>query len=86
MSPSARLIAYYIGDNGGVVADSVLLEVEDSLPTKVAMMNIQDSLNRHYWLVKVNYSIGCLLLELLLTDLGCSHFNSKTCSAPLVFA
>ena len=35
MSPSARLIGYYIDDNGNAVADSVLLEVEDSLPTEV---------------------------------------------------
>ena len=35
MSPSARLIGYYIDDKGNVVADSVLLEVEDSLPTEV---------------------------------------------------
>lgn len=35
MSPSARLIGYYIDDSGNAVADSVLLEVEDSLPTEV---------------------------------------------------
>ena len=35
MSPSARLIGYYIDNNGHVVADSILLDVEDSLPTKV---------------------------------------------------
>ena len=35
MSPSARLIGYYIDDNGNAVADSILLEVEDSLPTEV---------------------------------------------------
>ena len=35
MSPSARLIAYYIDSNERVVADSILLRVEDSLPTKV---------------------------------------------------
>ena len=35
MSPSARLIGYYIDSNGNVVADSILLDVEDSLPTKV---------------------------------------------------
>ena len=35
MSPSARLIAYYIDNNGNVVADSILLDVKDSLPTKV---------------------------------------------------
>ena len=35
MSPSARLIGYYIDNNGRVVADSILLNIEDSLPTKV---------------------------------------------------
>ena len=35
MSPSARLIGYYIDNNGNVVADSILLDVKDSLPTKV---------------------------------------------------
>ena len=35
MSPSARLIGYYIDDNGRVVADSILLDIEDSLPTEV---------------------------------------------------
>lgn len=35
MSPSARLIAYYIDSNERVVADSVLLKIEDKLPTEV---------------------------------------------------
>lgn len=35
MSPSARLIAYYIDRNERVVADSVLLKIEDKLPTEV---------------------------------------------------
>ena len=35
MSPSARLIGYYIDNNGQIAADSILLKVEDSLPTKV---------------------------------------------------
>ncbi|CAH3019175.1 unnamed protein product [Porites evermanni] len=35
MSPSARLIGYYIDSNEKVVADSILLKVEDSLPTEV---------------------------------------------------
>ena len=37
MSPSARLIGYYIDNNERVVADSILLKVEDSLPTKVIL-------------------------------------------------
>ncbi|XP_078359507.1 A.superbus venom factor 2-like [Oculina patagonica] len=35
MSPSARLIVYYFHSNGEVIADSILLKIEDSLPTKV---------------------------------------------------
>ena len=35
MSPSAHLIGYYIDNNGRVVADSILLDIEDSLPTEV---------------------------------------------------
>ena len=37
MSPSARLIGYYIDNNERIVADSILLNVEDSLPTKVSV-------------------------------------------------
>ena len=39
MSPSARLIAYYIDKNERVVADSVLLKIEDKLPTEVKANN-----------------------------------------------
>ena len=39
MSPSARLIAYYIDKNERVVADSVLLKIEDKLPTEVTANN-----------------------------------------------
>ena len=35
MSPSARLIGYFIDSNERVVADSILLDIEDKLPTKV---------------------------------------------------
>ena len=35
MSPSARVIGYYIDSKDRVVADSILLKIEDSLPTKV---------------------------------------------------
>ncbi|PFX26602.1 cobra venom factor-like [Stylophora pistillata] len=35
MSPSARLIVYYIDSSGRVVADSILLKVEEKLPTTV---------------------------------------------------
>ena len=35
MSPSARLIGYYIDNGERVVADSILLNIEDTLPTKV---------------------------------------------------
>ena len=39
MSPSARLIAYYIDKNERVVADSLLLKIEDKLPTEVTANN-----------------------------------------------
>ena len=35
MSPSARLIGYYIDSNERIAADSILLDIEDKLPTKV---------------------------------------------------
>ena len=35
MSPSARLIGYYIDSNGRVVTDSIELKIEDKLPTEV---------------------------------------------------
>ena len=35
MSPSARLIGYFIDNNGRVVADSILLDIEGSLPAEV---------------------------------------------------
>ncbi|RMX57629.1 hypothetical protein pdam_00015728 [Pocillopora damicornis] len=35
MSPSSRLMVFFIGENGEVVTDSVLLEIDDGLPNKV---------------------------------------------------
>lgn len=35
MSPSSRLVVFFIGENGEVVTDSVLLEIDDGLPNKV---------------------------------------------------
>lgn len=35
MSPSARLIGYYIDSNERIAADSILLDIEDKFPTKV---------------------------------------------------
>lgn len=35
MSPSARVIGYYIDSNGRIAADSILLDIEDKLPIKV---------------------------------------------------
>ena len=37
MSPSARLIGYYIDSNERVVADSILLRIDDKLPTEVTV-------------------------------------------------
>ena len=39
MSPSARVIGYYIDSNERVAADSILLDIEDKLPTKVMEMD-----------------------------------------------
>ena len=35
MSPSARLIGYFIDTKERIAADSILLDIEDKLPTKV---------------------------------------------------
>lgn len=35
MSPSSRLVAFYFGQNGEVIVDSTLLEIDDGLPNKV---------------------------------------------------
>jgi len=35
MSPSSRLVAFFFGKDGEVVADSVLLKINDGLPNKV---------------------------------------------------
>ena len=34
MSPSSRLVAFFFGEGGEVVADSTLLEIDDGLPNK----------------------------------------------------
>ena len=47
MSPSARLIAYYIDNNERVVADSVLLKIEDKLPTEVTTNNVRLKIRPH---------------------------------------
>lgn len=36
MSPSSRLVAFFIGNDGEVVADSTLLEIDDGLPNKAS--------------------------------------------------
>jgi uncharacterized protein with ATP-grasp and redox domains len=39
MSPSARLVAYYVHDGTGeIVSDSILLEVEDEFPNQVILL------------------------------------------------
>ena len=37
MSPSARMIVYYILDDGEIVADSTLLDVDDVFPNDVSV-------------------------------------------------
>lgn len=36
MSPTSRLVAFFVGQEGEVVADSTLLEIDDGLPNKVS--------------------------------------------------
>ena len=36
MSPSSRLVAFFFGEGGEVVADSTLLEIDDGLPNKAS--------------------------------------------------
>ena len=35
MSPSARLVAYYVTNGTEVVADSLILDIQDEFPNKV---------------------------------------------------
>ena len=43
MSPSARLIGYYIDSNERVVADSILLKIDDKLPTEVTKKKAREN-------------------------------------------
>ena len=36
MSPSSRLVVFFFGKDGEVVADSTLLEIDDGLPNKAS--------------------------------------------------
>ena len=36
MSPSSRLVAFFLGEDGEVVAESALLEIDDGLPNKAS--------------------------------------------------
>lgn len=36
MSPSSRLVTFFFGNDGEVVADSTLLSIDDGLPNKVS--------------------------------------------------
>ncbi|XP_031574492.1 complement C3-like isoform X2 [Actinia tenebrosa] len=46
MSPSARLVAYYISSGGEVIADSILLEVDDSLPNQIQIKDNEHEITR----------------------------------------
>ena len=35
MSPSSRLVAFFVGQDGEVIADSTLLKINNGLPNKV---------------------------------------------------
>lgn len=43
MSPSARLIVYYVLNTGEVVADSTLMDVDDKFPNDVKILNGQNN-------------------------------------------
>ena len=52
MSPSSRLVAFYFGQNGEVIVDSTLLEIDDGLPNKViffAMNSTEKDLYDAVW-------------------------------------
>ena len=36
MSPSSRLVTFFFGNDGEVVADSTLLNIDDGLPNKAS--------------------------------------------------
>lgn len=43
MSPSSRLVAFYFGQNGEVIVDSTLLEIDDGLPNKVILFALNST-------------------------------------------
>ena len=62
MSPSARLIGYYIDNNERVVADSILLNIEDSLPSEVnKLANLESPL------LKLLFNLNKSLLVIMKT-------------------
>ncbi|XP_068695726.1 LOW QUALITY PROTEIN: venom factor-like [Montipora foliosa] len=38
MSPSSRLVAFFVGQDGEVIADSTLIEINDGLPNKIEFL------------------------------------------------
>ena len=43
MSPSSRLVAFFVGQDGEVIADSTLIEINDGLPNKVNTVLLNSS-------------------------------------------
>ena len=68
MSPSARLIGYYIDNNGRVVADSILLKVEDTLPTKVIKTPVRFTIGGHATVTSYPILWTCSLIRSYLTS------------------
>ena len=56
MSPSARMIVYYILDDGEIVADSTLLDVDDVFPNDVDRKSTR--LNSSH--ANISYAFFCL--------------------------
>ena len=59
MSPSSRLVAFYFGQNGEVIVDSTLLEIDDGLPNKVIFFAMNSTEKDLYdaaleWHLKLN--------------------------------
>ena len=64
MSPSSRLVAFYFGQNGEVIVDSTLLEIDDGLPNKViffAMNSTEKDLYDAAWEWHLKLNVVCPL-------------------------
>ena len=70
MTPSSRLVAFFFGQDGEVVADSTLLKIDDGLPNKVT------SVHEFLWKVRGGV-LGC---RITLDKVICPHWADSPCS------